>query len=331
MPDAGPPGNSMRAAGIRRYSAPVEPLDLGGPGELRPDEVLLGVHACGVGNWDEFARTGNWDLGRKPPMALGVEAAGVVAGTGGAVTGFAAGDRVMTHSLPLRAQGAWAQWFVAAAADVAAVLDAVPFDVAAALPVPGLTADQTLRDALGAGPGATVLVHGAGGVTGTLLVALARHLGADVIATAGPHSAAHVLAAGAAHVVDRHAPDWPGQVRSLTAGRGADLAANAVPGGAARALTAVRDGGRLATITSDPPDTERGIEVSQVYVAPDGPRLARLGELLAAGQITVPTSPPFPLDRAADALTYLHQGTNGRAVVLQPDLIQRAAHPAAAQ
>src|SRR5262249_34320942 len=152
----------MRAAGIRRYSAPVEPLDLPGPGELRPDEVLLEVRCCGVGNWDEFARAGAWDGGRRPPMALGVEVAGVVAGAGGAVTGFAAGDRVMTHSLPLRAQGGWAEWFVAAAADVAAVPAAVPLEVAAALPVPALTADQALRAALGAGPGATVLVHGAG-------------------------------------------------------------------------------------------------------------------------------------------------------------------------
>src|SRR5215467_3080515 len=117
----------MRAAGIRRYSAPVEPLELPGPGGLRPDEVLLEVRGCGVGNWDEIARTGGW-------------------------------DRVMTHSLPLRGQGAWAEWFVAAAADVATIPDAVPFEVAAALPVPALTADQTLRGALDAGPGTTVLV-----------------------------------------------------------------------------------------------------------------------------------------------------------------------------
>ena len=80
----------MRAAGIRRYSAPVELLELPGPGELRSDEVLLAVAYCGVGNWDEIARTGGWDLGRQPPMALGVEAAGVLARTGTAVTGFAA-------------------------------------------------------------------------------------------------------------------------------------------------------------------------------------------------------------------------------------------------
>ena len=312
----------MRAAGIRRYSAPVELFELPGPGELRADEVLLEVRCAGVGNWDDIARTGGWDLGRQPPMALGVEAAGVAARTGGAVAGVVAGDRVMTHSLPLRGQGAWAEWFVAAASDVAPVPDAVPFEVAAALPVPALTADQVLRGALGAGPGATVLVHGAGGVTGTLMVQLARHLGAEVIATAGPHSTARVAAAGAAHVLDRRSPDWPGQVRALTAGHGVDLAANAAPGGAALALGAVKDGGRLATITSDPPDAERGIEIRQVYVAPDGPRLARLGELLAAGTIGVAVATPFPLEHAARALTYLQQGTSGQAVVLQPGPIR---------
>lgn len=61
----------MRAAGIRQYSAPVEPIELPGPGELRPDEVLLEVRCCGVGNWDDIARTGGWDVGRHPPMALG--------------------------------------------------------------------------------------------------------------------------------------------------------------------------------------------------------------------------------------------------------------------
>ena len=308
----------MRAAGIRRYSAPVESFDLPEPGGLGADEVLLEVRCCGVGNWDEIARNGGWDLGRQPPMALGVEAAGTVAGTGAAVKGLEAGDRVMTHSLPLRAQGAWAQWFVAAAADVAAVPESVPFEVAAALPVPALTADQVLSDALAAGPGETVLVNGAGGVTGMLIVQLARHLGARVIATAGARGTARLSAAGAWHVLDHRSPDWPGQVRELTGGRGVDAAANAAPGGAARALAAVRDGGRLATITSDPPAAERGIQVREVYVAPDGARLARLGELAAAGAVSVAVSAPFPLEQAADALARLKQGTSGQAVVLQP-------------
>ena len=77
-------------------------------------------------------------------------------------------------------------------------------------------------------------------------------------------------------------------------------------------------GGRLATITSDPPDAERGIVVRQVYVAPDGPRLARLGKLLGAGTIGVTVGAPFPLEHAARALAQLQRGTNGQAVVLQP-------------
>jgi NADPH:quinone reductase-like Zn-dependent oxidoreductase len=317
----------MRAAGIRAYSDPVESLDLPDPGGLRSDEVLVEVRCCGLGNWDDIARTGGWDLGRQPPMALGVEAAGVIAGIGAAAGGgptggpapggLAVGDRVMTHSLPLRDQGAWAEWFVAAAGDVAAIPDTVPFDVAAALPVPGLTADQALRDRLGAGPGATLLVNGASGVTGMLLVQLAAGLGAEVIATAGPEAATRVSAAGAAHVLDRRAPDWPGQVRRLTAGHGADLAVNAAPGGAADAITAVRDGGRLVTITSDPPPADRGIEVRQVYVAPDGTRLARLGESLAAGTIRVTVGAAYPLDEAERALARVRRGSGGQAVVLQ--------------
>src|SRR6516162_7876769 len=240
MPDAGPPGNSMRAAGIRRYSAAVEPLDLPGPGELRPDEVLLDVHACGVGNWDEFARTGGWDLGIRPPMALGVEAAGLVAAAGDRAGGIRAGDRVTVHSLPLREQGAWAERFIAAAEHVAAVPAGISFDVAAALPVPALTADQAIADALQVQAGHTVLVNGAGGVTGGMLVQLAAYRGATVIATAGEDSD-RLAATGATTVLDYHQPDWPERVCALTRG-GVDAAANAARSGASDAIRAVRDG-----------------------------------------------------------------------------------------
>jgi NADPH:quinone reductase-like Zn-dependent oxidoreductase len=54
-----------------------------------------------------------------------------------------------------------------------------------------------------------------------------------------------------------------------------------------------------------------------VYVARDGPRLARLAELLGAGTIGVAVSVRFPLEHAAGALAQLQQGTNGQAVVLQ--------------
>src|SRR3954465_3329475 len=50
-------------AGIREVGAPVEMIDLSEPRPLAPDEVLVEVAAAGVGNWDEFFRTGGWDVG----------------------------------------------------------------------------------------------------------------------------------------------------------------------------------------------------------------------------------------------------------------------------
>ena len=97
----------MQVAGIRQVGAGIEMIDVGEPRPLAGDEVLLEVRAAGVGNWDEFARTGGWDVGAKPPMALGVEAAGIVLAAGQAVGDWVPGDAVMTHPVPLRDQGTW--------------------------------------------------------------------------------------------------------------------------------------------------------------------------------------------------------------------------------
>ena len=297
----------MRAAGVDRLGAEIRLLDLPEPAP-RPGEVLFGVRASGVGNWDEFVRTGGWDTGARPPMALGVEAAGVVEAVGAGVRGLRPGDAATAHSLPA---GSWAEKFIAAADHVAPVPSGMAMTVAAALPVPALTADQAL-DAVTVRPGETVLVHGAGGVTGGVLVALAARRGARVIATAGR---AWPLALGAVQVLDYHDPDWPERVRALTNG-GVEAAVNAARAGSADAVRAVRDGGRLATITADLPPAERGITLSDIVVVPDGARLARLISLLAPEAITVAAS--YPLAEAAAAMARVGQGTHGAAVVLEP-------------
>ena len=301
----------MRAAGVDRFGAEIRLLELPEPAAPGPGEALLGVRACGMGNWDEFIRTGSWDTGTGPPMPLGVEAAGVIVAVGSGVGGFQPGDAVTTHSLPA---GSWAEKFTALAEHVALVPAEMPMTVAAALPVPALTADQAL-DAVTVRPNETVLVHGAGGVTGGVLVNLAAHRGARVIATAGQAGRARAL--GAAHVIDYHEPDWPARVRALTSGGvGVDAAVNAARSSSADAVRAVRDGGRLATITGDLPPAERGIALSDIVVVPDGTRLARLVPLLAPHAITVGAS--YPLAEAAAAMARLRQGTHGAAIVLEP-------------
>jgi NADPH:quinone reductase-like Zn-dependent oxidoreductase len=299
----------VRAAGVDRIGAEIRLLDLPEPQSPRAGEVLLGMRACGVGNWDEIIRTGGWDTGARPPMALGVEAAGLVVAIGDGVQGLRPGDAVTTHSLPA---GSWAEQFIAAADHVAPVPAGVPMAVAAAMPVPALTADQAL-DAVAVQPGGTVLINGAGGVTGGALVRLASHRGARVIATAG--RAGRPRALGAAHVLDYREPDWPERVRALTDG-GVDAAVNAARSGSADAVRAIRDGGRLATITADLPPAERGIVLSDIVVVPDGARLTRLIPLLTPEAITVGAS--YPLAEAATAMARVRQGTHGMAVVLEP-------------
>jgi NADPH:quinone reductase-like Zn-dependent oxidoreductase len=308
----------MRAAGISGYGGAVGRIDLPDPRPLADDEVLIEVRAAGVGNWEEFVRKDEWDVGRAPPMALGVEAAGIVTAVGDSVEDWGPGDEVLSHPLPLRDQGAWAPLLIASATVLARKPGALSWEAAAAFPVPALTATQVIDGALAVRPDDLVLVNGASGVTGTLLVGLAAARGAQVIATGGPVSHERLRRLGAAHVLDYHDPDWPEQARAIGGGLGMTAAANAAPDGSAVAIGAVRDGGRLATITLDPPEEQRGIEISSVIVQPDGRALGELAELLAAGKLEVSVAETFPLEEAAAALAAATGGGAGGAVVLRP-------------
>jgi len=305
----------VRVAGIEELGGDVRLLEVPDAREPRAGEVLIEVRAAGVGNWDDFARTGGWDLGRSPPMALGVEAAGVVAAVGDGVDRWSVGDPAFTHPLPLAEQGCWAPWLVAEAALLAPKPAELSWMQAAAFPVPALTAAQVLDDALRMNRGERLLVNGAGGATGRLLVSMATLRGIEVIATAGPRSHARVIGAGAATVIDYHDPHWTANVVEATAGRGVDAAANAAPDGAAAALAAVRDGGRLVTITLDPPKSERGIDVVSLYVRPDREQLALAGQELAAGRLDFELGATYSLAEAGSALG--HAVAEGGAIALE--------------
>jgi hypothetical protein len=81
-----------------------------------------------------------------------------------------------------------------------------------------------------------------------------------------------------------------------------DAVVNAAPGGAAAAMTAVADGGRLATITPDALVSSRGITVTVVYVRSDGAQLDRLTALLDSHQLSMPAPRSQTLHQGAYAL-----------------------------
>lgn len=305
----------MLVAGIRTLGGKVEMLEVDDPRPLAADEVLIDIHGAGVGNWDNIIRYGGWDVGTSPPLALGVEAAGVIRAVGGHPGGFRVNDEVLCHPVPLRDQGTWAPFLIAPVGSLAHKPPEIPWETAAIFPVPALTAEQVVGEALALQGGETLLVHGAGGITGGLIVQLAALRGVDVLATAGPRSADRVRGHGAREVIDYRDPLWPRHARALTKDS-IDAVANAAPAGAAVAMTALVDGGRLATITPDPPASTRGISVTAVYVRSDGVQLDRLTGLLASRRLRMPTPRSCGLDQAAAALAHVVAGHESNGVVI---------------
>src|SRR3954454_499239 len=235
----------MRGCGVRSAGGRVELLQLPSPNAPGPGEVVLAVQAAGMGQWDGLLHTpGGWEVGLRPPAALGVEGAGMVAAVGPDVTNVVVGDLVLTHAAPLPGgSGFWAERVLVTAAHAArcpASLDPV---LAGGLPVAGLTARQAL-DRLEVGAGTQLLITGASGPTGMIALQLAAARGAAITATAGVRRTDPLRQLGAQRGVDSHSPDWAERLD-----RGFDAALVAVRGTAAAAITVLRDGGRLCSIT----------------------------------------------------------------------------------
>ena len=248
----------------------------------------------------------------------------MVAAVGQDVRSLAAGDQVLTHPVPLRHQGAGAQWLLAPAALVARKPAVVGGRPGAAFPVPALTADQALTQAAPAPVGQWVLVHGAGGVTGGLAVQLAVALRSDRGRHGGPLEcgAGPRLGARASWSTITTGSGRPACGTHLRAGGGVGAAVNAAPGGAAAALQTGRAGGRLATITGDPPPPERGVEVTDVYVRADGARLAGAGrDASRKGQLSLHVAATRPL---AEAATALQDAVAGRVAGASVLILQRS-------
>jgi NADPH2:quinone reductase len=229
----------------------IEALD--GPGSLRAADVpapqsggqlLIDVVAAGVSFPDVLMSRGLYQM--KPPLPFipGVEVAGTVR-EAPPDSGYAAGDRVMAVTM----LGGFAE-IVAAPAGLASPLpQQFSFEQGAGFILNYHTAHFALARRAAVQAGETVVVHGAAGGVGTAAVQVARCLGADVVAVTSSAAKADVArSAGAGRVVDSGG-DWPGELRSLNGGRGADVIVDPVGGDRFdESLRCLAPGGRLAVV-----------------------------------------------------------------------------------
>ncbi|MET0352211.1 MAG: zinc-binding alcohol dehydrogenase family protein [Rhizobacter sp.] len=172
-----------------------------------PRDLLVRVHAVSVNPVDTKVRANAAADGQ--PKVLGYDAAGVVEAVGAQVTLFKPGDRVM-YAGDITRPGSNAELQAVDERIVGRMPASLGFADAAALPLTAITAWELLFDRLGVKPETTgtLLVVGAAGGVGSMLVQLARQLTAlTVVGTASrPETQAWVRELGAHHVIDHTKP-----------------------------------------------------------------------------------------------------------------------------
>jgi NADPH:quinone reductase len=248
----------------------------------------------------------------EPPYVPGAGVAGRVMAVGAHVNPSWMGRRVVADT----GDGGYAERVVVPAETLIGVPDRLGLREAAAVLHDGRTALR-LAEIVDIRPGEWVLVVGAGGGLGALLVQLAHAAGAHVIAAArGEQKLDLAVELGADVVVDYSEPDWVKRVRDATDGAGVDVVFDGAGGEVGRAAFGVTGaGGRFSAhgapsggfATIDPSEAaSRGIAMSgidDVRLAPrDAKRMAeRALSEAAAGRITPVIGQTFPLEQAADA------------------------------
>lgn len=314
---------AMRAVVQDRYGS-TDTLSLATIARPEPGEgeVLVRVRAAGLDRGTWHLMTGKPYLMRIAGLGFrgpkdrvpGRDLAGVVAAVGPAVSRFAVGDEVYGVG-----RGSFAEYAKVREDKLAAKPDGLSFEQAAVVPISAATALQALVDHGRLEAGQRVLVIGASGGVGSYAVQIARALGADVTGVASTAKLDLVRSLGAAHVVDYTREDFAevGERYDLIL----DIGGNPSVSRLRRALTptgtAVIVGGESGgDLTGGMGRTLRALAMSpfigQRFVnfinKERGADLERLGDLIAAGQLTPSIDRTFPLAEVPAAIALLAAG-----------------------
>jgi NADPH:quinone reductase-like Zn-dependent oxidoreductase len=276
-------------------------------------QVLVQVKAAGINPGEAKVREGLY-ASRWPatfPSGQGSDLAGIVAETGPGVTGFSADDEVIGWTDNRASQ---AEYVVVEQQHLTAKPAAVPWEVAGALFVAGVTAFATVR-AVSPTEGDTVVVAGAAGGVGSLAVQLARRAGATVIGLA---SEAHhqwlaghgVIAVAYGDGVADRIRKAAGQVDAFIDTFGADYVELALGLGV--------EPSRIDTIANFGAVARYGVKAEGNAAGASASVLAELAGLIAAGELELPIAATFPLDRVQDAYRRLAEGHLLGKIVLLP-------------
>lgn len=307
---------------------------------LRPDEMLVEVHAASVNPIDNMIPTGLFKAVVKfeMPATLGSDLAGVVVEVGSRVTRFKPGDEVFANIFD-QGTGAIAEFAVVPESAAALKPANLDFVQAASIPMVGLTSWQSLRERVDLRAGQKVFIPAGSGGIGTFAIQLAKWLGARVGTTTSTGNVDLVRSLGADEVVDYKTHEFEAVLR------GYDAVLGTVRGDAIeKAIGILKPRGKLVSLVG-PLDVrfararrlnlvltavfalmsrkimrlarKQDVDYSFLFARPDGDQLAQIGALLQAQRIRPVIDRVFPFDQAQQALDYLALGRAKGKVVVQ--------------
>lgn len=330
----------MKALTFKRYgkSPEIGFTDVSLP-TLKPDELLVQVHAAAINPVDNIIPTGMFKpvLHFKLPATLGSDLAGVVTKVGSRVTRFKPGDAVFASIFDL-GTGSIAEFAVVPEQAAALKPDNLDFIQAASIPMVGLTSWQVLKERLNLRAGQKVFIPAGSGGIGSFAIQLAKHLGVKVGTTTSTGNVSLVNNLGADEIVDYKKQEFEKVLH------GYDAVFATVKGDAIeKSLDILKPGSKIVSIVG-PLDVafarakrlnfvlrfvfglmsrkimqlakKQGTSYEFHFVRPDGAQLAEIGKLLSSERIKPVIDKVFPFDEAKSALEYLAQGrAKGKVVV----------------
>lgn len=319
-----PPGSTMRAIEYDQYgdASVLHIADHPVPQRM-PGQLMIEVHASSVNPIDYRFRRGDMK-GLVPfgfPRIPGYDVAGIVVDTDSDCD-FKYGDRIMAFLEHTRG-GALADYAVCAVMCAAKIPDTMPMEDAAAIPLAGSTALQSLRDHGKIKSGQSVLINGASGGVGMFAIQIAKSFGCHVDAVASGRNRDFCLSLGADHFYDYKMDDFTKSDERWdivfdVAGKAHYLEARAVLKDDGHFIsTEPNVEGVLMTILTWPLSKSGQI----MLAVPSGDDLRELIALYELGKLKVTTDSKFPFARAAEAHRRVETGVDRGKVVLTNDHI----------
>lgn len=312
----------MKAAQINAYGG-HEVVEITGNAPeptLSAGKVLVEVHAAGVNpiDWKMCEGYLKEMVPLQFPATLGGDFAGVVTKLGEGVADFEAGQEVYGQAGLLNGgSGSFAEIALADAQKIAPKPKEVNYVEAAALPLAGVSAWQGVGEHIHIQSKQKILIHGGAGGIGSFAVRIAKHLGAHVATTTKGSDVNYAKELGADEVIDYETQRFEDLAHDYDA---VFDASGSGPQTYEKSFDVVKKGGIVVSMTEQPREDlaeQYGVRTMRQSTDVTPERLAKVAELVDQGVLKIEIDKVFPLDQAAQALTYLQTSHSRGKVVLR--------------